>query len=62
MPTFKARVNSPIETTSAPNPSLRISFNNTLLAFDFTEKQINGFTDLNIFLKELIFSFNLLYE
>ena len=43
IPAFKALINSPIETTSAPNPRLPISFNKILFGFDFTEKQIRGF-------------------
>ena len=51
IPAFRAIINSPIDTTSAPNPNFLISFMRFMLALDFTEKQINGEIDVKLFLK-----------
>ena len=48
---FKATINSPLDTTSAPKPNLPIKFKIFEFEFDFTEKQINGFISLKFFLK-----------
>ena len=62
IPAFKAIINSPIDTTSAPNPWFFIILKIFILQFDFTEKQIKGFIYLKLFLKLLIFCFILFKE
>ena len=54
---FKALINSPFETTSAPKPNLLIWLKIFKLELDFTEKQIKGFIVLKFFLKLLILLF-----
>ena len=49
IPALSALINSPIETTSAPEPIFLSSLSKAKFEFDLTEKQING----DIFLKEL---------
>ena len=58
MPAFKAFVNSPNDTTSAPKPNFFISFNSFKLAFALTAKHTIGFKLLKFCLKLFIFSFN----
>ena len=62
IPDFKALINSPIETTSAPKPNFPISFSSSLLGFAFTAKQISGFIFLKFFLKFFTFSLIVLSE
>ncbi|MEY3191991.1 MAG: hypothetical protein RL305_590 [Pseudomonadota bacterium] len=62
MPAFKAIFNSPIETTSAPEPSFFNSEISFKFEFDFTEKQIIGLIFLKTFLKLLKLNFNWLKE
>ena len=56
IPAFKAIFNSPIDTTSAPQPSLFKFFKISKFEFDLTEKQIKGLILLKQFLK--LFKFN----
>ena len=53
IPDFKASINSPTETTSAPRPSLAYSLIIALLELDFSEKHINGLTFENVLLKKI---------
>ena len=62
MPAFKALINSPIETTSAPKPNFFISFSRYKLGLDLTAKQINGFKILKFFLKFKILFLSFEYE
>ena len=39
---FKANINSPLDTTSAPNPNFEISFKILILLFALTAKHISG--------------------
>ena len=45
IPALRAIINSPFETTSAPNPLRLISLSISRLQFDFVEKQIIGEND-----------------
>ena len=58
IPDFNAFTNSPFETTSAPILNFLISLRIFLLELDLTEKQINGFIPLKLFLKLIIFVLN----
>ena len=60
MPAFKANINSPTETTSAPSPNFFISRIKFTLVLDLIAKQIKGEKDLKFFLKFSILSFSLL--
>ena len=62
IPAFNAIISSPKETTSAPNPNFLISRIILTFVLDLTAKQMSGEKDLKLFLKLLIFSFNLEYE
>ena len=62
MPALSAIINSPIETTSAPNPNFLISLIRFTLVLDLIAKHISGENDLKLFLKLFIFFFNCLYE
>ena len=55
IPDFRAFINSPIETTSAPMPNFPISRNNALFGFALTAKQVKGLIFLKLFLKFFIF-------
>ena len=59
IPAFSAIISSPTETTSAPNPNFLISLIILTFVLDLTAKQMSGEKDLKLFLKLLIFSFNL---
>ena len=48
--------NSPLETTSAPNPLRLIILSISRLQFDFVEKHMIGKNDLKLFLKLFMFS------
>jgi len=58
IPTFIAFNNSPIDTTSAPEPNFFSSLSKARLELDFTEKHIIGLVALNILLKLLKLFFN----
>ena len=51
IPTFVAFNNSPIDTTSAPDPIFFNSLSKVKFEFDFTEKHIIGLIFLNALLK-----------
>ena len=55
IPALIAFNNSPIETTSAPDPIFFNSLSNAKFELDFTEKHINGFVFSKFFLKLFIF-------